>query len=119
MGLRTMKMTNARNRAALDPSVTLRSVSAVITEVDATAANTIRLTFNGRVLPGRLPLFTAGAGGAETVQSMSQVSETVVELVFTGSVQGTDLTVGDGDLGIRTPAGGFVPAGVYAIPTFP
>src|SRR5690606_36692305 len=89
MSLRSMKKTRVRNRTALDPSVPLRSVSAVMTNVAATAADTIRLTFNVRALPGPLPRFTAGAGVAETVLSMSKVRDTVVELACTGSVQGT------------------------------
>jgi hypothetical protein len=50
---------------------------------------------------------------------MSPISATVIELVFTGTVAATNLLVQEGDAGIRTPSGGFVPAGTYAIPTFP
>jgi hypothetical protein len=119
MPQRTLKRTNARNRRALDPSVPRKLTPAVISSIDATAANTIQITFNGRVMPSRLPGFRAGAAGAMTVESMSPISATVIELVFTGTVAATNLLVQEGDAGIRTPSGGFVPAGTYAIPTFP
>ena len=119
MTQRTVRRTNARNRRAMDPSVPKKERPAVIATVDATAADTVQLTFESTVVPNKLPGFTAGAGGAETVSSMSKISETVVELVFSGDVQGTDMIVQGGDPGIRTAQGGFVPAGTYAVPAFP
>lgn len=93
--------------------------SAIISSIDATAADTIQITFNTRVMLRSEPNFTAGAGGAETVASATEISDTVIELSFTGDVQGTTLNVPEGSNGIRTAAAGFVPAGSYAIPTFP
>ena len=119
MTQRTAKRVNARNRGALDPSVPRKERPAVIATVDATAADTVQLTFESPVVPNKLPGFTAGAGGAETVASMTKISETVVELVFSGDVQGTNMVVQGGDPGIRTSTGGFVPAGTYAVPAFP
>lgn len=120
MASRTVSKSNRRVKTKVSVSTPRVFTSAVITNIDATAANTIRLTFDSRIVKGgSLPGYTAGAGGAETVASMSLISESVAELVFSGSVQGTDLIVPDGDKGIRTWPAGFVPAGVYAIPTFP
>jgi hypothetical protein len=119
MPARAQNKTYVRNRATIDPAQPFVPAPAVITSMTAESADTIRLTFNGRVTPSKLPLYTAGAGGAETVESMTAISDTVIELVFTGEVQGTNLIVQGGDPGIRTPPGGFVPAGTYAIPTFP
>ncbi|MCC6907207.1 MAG: hypothetical protein IT430_04635 [Phycisphaerales bacterium] len=104
----------------MDASVPRMYAPATINAITAEAADTIRITFNPRVLVSQVPqLMRAGAAGAATVSGISQISATVVELVFTGDVQGTSLLVEEGDFGIRTPAGGFVPAGTYAIPTFP
>ena len=119
MTVRTTKRTNARNRRAMDPSVPKKLTPAVVSSVASTAADTIQITFSTRVLANKLPGFTAGAGGGQTVGSISQVSDTVVELAFTGEVQGTDLAIAGDDPGIRTPSGGFMPAGTYAIPSFP
>jgi len=119
MALRTIKKTNVRNRSALDPSVPRRADAAVIEDIEATAANTIQITFETRVQRGVACGFKAGTGAAESVESMTTVSDTVLELVFTGAVAGTNLIVKGDDLGIRTSSGGFVPAGTYPIPTFP
>ena len=119
MSSRTINRTNARNRRALDPSVPRKLTPAVISSIATTAADTIQITFSSRVMPSRLPGFRAGAAGAMTVESMSPISATVIELAFTGEVQATNLLVQEGDAGIRTPSGGFVPAGTYAIPVFP
>jgi hypothetical protein len=119
MSLRSIKKTFVRNRMAHDPSVPNQNAPAVIDSITSEAADTVRLTFNTRVVNSKLPGFTAGTDGEETVESMSLVSDTVVELVFTGDVAGTNMIVQGGDPGIRTPSGGFVPAGTYAIPTFP
>jgi len=119
MGLRTIKKTNVRNRAAYDPSLPKLRAPAIITNITSTAANTIEVTFSMSVITAKLPNWTAGAGNAETVASMSLVSETIVAFTFTGEVQGTTMTVAEGDHGIRTMAGGFVPAGSYPVPSFP
>jgi hypothetical protein len=119
MPARTINRTNVRNRRALDPSVPPKATPAIISSIDATAADTIQITFSTRVFRNRLPKFTAGAGGAESVASAAEISDTVIELTFTGDVQGTDMSVPEGDPGIRSPAAGFVPAGTYAIPSFP
>ena len=114
--LRTVNRTNGRNRKGMDPSVPRTTTPAVITATASPAADTIELTFSTRVLKSKLPGFTAGAGGAETVIAATQVSGTVVSLQFSGSVTGTDMNVPADDAGIRTPTGGFVPAGVYPLP---
>lgn len=119
MTIRTINRTNARNRRAFDKAVPKKGTPAVIASIAATAADTIQLTFSTRVFRNKLPAFTAGAGGAETVATATEISDTVIELVFTGDVQGTDMIVKEGDPGIRTSAGGFVPAGSYPVPTFP
>jgi hypothetical protein len=117
---RTVRPSKGRNRAALDKSIPRNITPALIDSIAATAATTIRITFAGRVQPSKTPVFyKAGAGGAMTVTTMNRISDTVIELVFSGTVAGTDLIIEEGDLGIRTAAGGFVPAGTYAIPTFP
>ena len=117
---RTVRSSKGRNRGALDKSLPGSITPALISEIDATAANTIRITFAGKVQPSTVPVrYKAGAGGAMIVNSISAVSPTIIELVFSGTVAGTDLIVEEGDPGIRTAAGGFVPAGTYAIPTFP
>jgi len=119
MALRSIKKTAQQVRSKLTPQVPATTTPALITNIDATAAETIRLTFNTPVFRNRLPNYTAGADGAAVPVSSSEVSATVVEIVFDAEVQGTDLLVPSGDLGIRTTSGGFVPAGTYAIPTFP
>ena len=119
MAQRTLRRTNARNRAALDPSVPRKVTPAVVSSIDTTAADTIQITFDTRVFTAKTPGFAAGASGAETVSAVTQIGDAVVELTFTGDVQGTDLKVTEGDAGVRTPSGGFVPAGTYAIPSFP
>ncbi len=119
MPARTLKRTNARNRRGMDPSVPKKMTPGIISSVAAMAADTIQITFSTRVFKSKLPAFVAGAGGTETVASAQEISATVIELTFSGDVQGTDMSVAEGDPGIRTPAGGFVPAGSYAIPSFP
>lgn len=119
MALRTVKRTNARNRVALDPSVPRKLTPAVISSIAATAADTIEITFNTRVMVNSTPALTAGGATPVSVVSATQISATVVEMEFSGSVQGTNLQVSEGAAGVRTPAGGFIPAGSYAIPTFP
>lgn len=119
MTVRSIKKTFVRNRNAHDPSRPNVHAAAIITALEATAADTIEVTFSNRVMTNSLPGFKAGADAAETVASMTRVSDSVLSLEFSGDVQGTDLVVQEGDGGIRTAAGGFVPAGTYAIPTFP
>ncbi len=119
MPARTLRKTNARNRAALDPSVPKQATPAIIQSIAATAADTIQITFDTRVFKNKQPAFTAGAGAAETVTSAQEISATVLEVAFSGDVQGTKLYVNAGDMSIRTPSGGSVSAGSYAIPTFP
>lgn len=119
MTVRTIKKTFVRNRQAMDPSVPRKQTSAVIAEITAESETTMRLTFNDRVLPARVPGFTAGADGRATVESMTAISDTEIELEFSDDVQGTAMTVPEGDAGLRTPAGGFVPAGSYDLPEFP
>jgi hypothetical protein len=119
MTSRILKRRNTRNRSALDPAVPRKGAPATIASIAATAADTIQITFNTNVFKNKTPGYTAGAGGAETVELATQISATVVQLVFTGAVAGTDLVVQEGDPGIRTAAGGFVPAGSYPVPTFP
>jgi len=118
MTARTVNRTNLRNRRAVTSKPKFIT-PAVVSSIAATAADTIQITFNGPVFPAKTPGYTAGAGGAETVSSMTRISDTVIELVFTGDVQAKNLIVQEGDAGIRTVAGGFVPAGSYAVPTFP
>lgn len=119
MAIRTVKRTNARNRVAYDPSVPKTATPAVISSIAATAADTIELTFNTRVMLNSTPALTAGGASPAAVASATQISATVVEMQFSGSVQGTNLQVPEGAAGVRTPTGGFLPAGSYAIPTFP
>ena len=116
MAIRTIKQTRRRVRTKTTDETPKKFTPAIISSIAATAADTIQ---NTRVMPVRLPGFTAGASAAETVTAMTAISETVIELTFTGDVQGTDLIVKEGDPGIRTSAAGFVPAGSYAIGTFP
>lgn len=108
-----------RNRRTFDPSVPKKITPGLISTITAEAADTIRMTFDKRVFLNKTPGFRAGAGGAETVTSATAMSATEIELVFTGDVQGTDLIITEGDPGLRTVPGGFVPAGTYAVPTFP
>lgn len=119
MALRTTKQTARQDRSALDTARPKRLTPCIIVSVAATAADTVQLTFDTRVSRNRTPMYTAGAGAAETVTGAMQISDTVVELVFSGVVQGTNMIVPEGDPGIRTAAGGFVPAGTYAVPAFP
>ncbi len=119
MSVRMVKRTNVRNRSALDPSVPGYTTSAVVASVAATAADTIEITFATRVMLRSAPNVTAGAGGAVAVASATQLSATVIQLQFAADVQGTNLVVPEGVAGVRTPTGGFIPAGTYAIPTFP
>lgn len=117
MAIRTVKRTNVRDRAAMDPSVPGYTTSAVVSSIAATAADTIEITFATRVMLRGTPNVTAGA--AVGVSGATQVSATVIQLQFAADVQGTDLVVPEGVAGVRTPSGGFIPAGTYAIPTFP
>lgn len=117
--MRVVKQTTRRVRTKTTNATPKKFTPAIITEIEATAADTIRITYSTRIVKNSLPGYKAGAGAAQTVESMSLISDTLLELVFTGSVQGTDLIVPEGDPGIRTWPAGFVPAGVYAIPSFP
>lgn len=119
MSARTVKRTNARNRRALDPSIPERVTPAVVENIEPQSADTIRITFSRQVMVTKLPGYHAGADGEATVTSAVLVNGTMVEFVFSADVAGTNLIIKGGDLGIRTPSGGFVPAGTYAIPTFP
>ncbi len=119
MTARSSTRASGRNRRTFDPSVPKIITPAVISGITAEAADTIRISFGNSMLPNKTPGFTAGSGGGETVTSATQISDTVVELVFTGDVQGSNMVVPEGDPGIRTAAGGFVPAGTYAVPAFP
>ncbi|TVQ57147.1 MAG: hypothetical protein EA377_01150 [Phycisphaerales bacterium] len=119
MSLRSIKKTARQNRMKMDSSLPRTTTPAIISQIEATAADTIRLTFNARIFRNRVPGYTAGVNGSATVEDAIEISATVVELKFTGDVAGTDLIVEGGDQGVRTASGGFVPAGVYAIPTFP
>jgi hypothetical protein len=116
---RTVKQTTRRVKTKTSIMTPAKLTPAVVMNIEATAANTIRMTFSTRVVKSGLPGYKAGADGTETIESMSSVSETVMEFVFTGDVAGTNLLVSEGDQGIRTWPAGFVPAGSYAIPTFP
>jgi len=116
MAQRMIRNTKTRNRAAMDPSIPKKLTPAVVSLVELASPDTARLTFSTRVMARGLPAFKAGLTGAETVQSVTTVSGTVLELVFTGTVAMTDMLVDEGDPAIRTPTGGFVPAGTYAIP---
>lgn len=106
---------NTRNRAAMDPSIPKKLTSAIVSSIATTASDTIQITFAARVQSRGLPAFKAGAAGAETVQAVTQISDTVLELTFTGSVATSDLIVAENDPAVRTPTGGFVPAGTYTI----
>jgi hypothetical protein len=119
MPARTIKQTARRVRTKASVGTPKKFTPAIITEIEATAADTIRMTFSTRVITSQLPSYKAGAAGETTVTAMTPISETVVELVFSGNVAGTNLIVTEGDQGIRTWPAGFVPAGTYAIPTFP
>ena len=119
MTSRTLKRVDARNRNKIDPAVPQKRVPAVISSIASTSAMVIQITFNTRVQKSGVPGFTAGAAGDLSPNQATTISDTVIELRFTGTVQGTDLNVPDSDPGIRTATGGFVPAGTYAIPVFP
>jgi len=119
MAARSTKRTSRPSKLKTTLGSPRKLTPAIVTGIASTAADTIEITFSTRVITAGLPGYTAGAGGAETVASMTIVSDTVIELVFTGDVQGTTMSVPEGDDGIRTAAGGFVPAGSYAVPTFP
>jgi hypothetical protein len=116
MAQRTQQRTNARNRSALDPSLPRTQTPALVDSVVTGGPNSVaRMTFAGRVMARGVPGFRAGAGAAETVVGVQQVGATVLDLTFSGDVAGTDMVVGEADPGVRTPGGGFVPAGTYAI----
>ena len=108
--------TAQQNRAALDESMPSRLTPAIIREIEMTAEDTVRLTFTTRVYRSRVPLFKAGDN--ETVETATPISDTEVELTFSGPVADSEMRVPEGDAGLRTPAGGFVPAGVYDLPEF-
>lgn len=116
MAPRTLKNTRARNRSAMDPSVPAKLTPAIISSFAIQAPGTVQVTFETRIMVRGLPAFRAGATGDETVQSVNMVSDTVVDLVFTGAVATTTMIVPEGDPAIRTPTGGFVPAGNYDLP---
>lgn len=119
MTLRSIKQTNRRVKTKTTVMTPKTFTPAIIQDIEATAADVVRLTFNTRVQPSHLPTYKAGASGDIGVTNMAAVSSTVVDLTFSDDVAGTSLIVKEGDPGIRTHPGGFVPAGTYAIPTFP
>ena len=118
MPVRPLRNTRTRNRRAFDPAHPFVPASAIITGMEMTADDTVRLTFNERVLPTGVPGFTAGAAGEQTVETMARISDTVIELTFTGAVDESKMLVPEGDAGLRTASGGFVPAGSYDLPEF-
>jgi len=119
MTTRAIGKTTGRNRNVVTKSQPRVAGAAVISSIDSTSAMVIQITFNTRVQKSGVPGFTAGAAGDLSPNQATTISDTVIELRFTGTVQGTDLNVPDSDPGIRTATGGFVPAGTYAIPAFP
>ena len=116
MSGRSNTVTSRRARRRGDSTLPKVPASAIIREIEAESETTMRLTFTERIFTSTMPLFTAGDG--ETVESMTKLGETEVELVFTGPVDGTTMMVKDGDAGLRTGTGGFVPAGSYDLPEF-
>jgi len=64
-------------------------------------------------------VFQNGDAFGNTVVSMAQVSATEVDLTFDGDVEDTTMRVAENDPGIRTNAGGFVPAGTYSLAITP
>lgn len=119
MPSRTLQKVGQRVKSNPTVSSPRKLTPALISSIATTAADTIQITFSTNVITGKLPSYTAGAANDETVASMTWISATVIELTFTGDVQGTTMIVAEGDPGIRTMAGGFVPAGSYPVPTFP
>ena len=115
MATNTTMRSAPRNRRAPDPSIPPRTTPAVITGATAASATVVRVTFDTRVMPRGLPAFTAGSSNDQTVESVTAISGTELELTFTGDVSSSTMTVAEGDPAIRTPSGGFVPAGLYAI----
>lgn len=116
MTLRTISRPNGRNRSAGDPAVPTKATPAIITTITLVSDDRIQLTFDTNVIASKTPGYIGGAGGIATVNSITQISATQVELAFSEDVAGTDMVIGVDDAGIRTVTGGFVPAGNYAIP---
>jgi len=119
MTTRTATRNKGRQRRALDKAVPQKRLPAIITNIAVQAPETIRLTFNTNVAGNKLPLFTAGDAFGNTVVSMAQVSATEIDLTFDGDVEDTTMRVTENDPGIRTAAGGFVPAGTYSLAITP
>jgi len=113
MSARTVKQAARPVKSKVSLTSPVKVTPAIISGVSLEAATTVRLTFDSPVFAAKTPGYTAGA---ETVDSVSVVSSTEVDVVFTGSVAGATLTVPQNDGGIRNQFGGFVPAGNYAIP---
>jgi len=105
--------TQTRDRRKADPSTPKTGAPAIITTITLSETTTIQIVFDTRIFVSGIPPFTAGA---ETVASVQTVNATTVLLTFTGDVAGGTLVVPQSAPGIRTPGGGFVPAGNYAIP---
>ena len=113
--MRSATRSKGRARRVLDEATPGRRVPAVINTITVISDDTIQLAFATNVMPTRLPGFTAASGTA-SVTGMTQISATEIELVFDLDVENTTLVVAENDPGIRTSAGGFVPAGNYTIP---
>ncbi len=112
---------NPRNRAARDPSMPAKTTPAIIESMTLSGANAVEITFATRVQPGgATPRYTASSAeagpSAATASGVAAVSATSVTVTFTSPIAGMTLHVPEADPGIRTPAGGFVPAGNYALP---
>jgi len=105
--------TQSRDRSKGDPSIPNTLTPAIISNITLSEMTSIQIEFAARVLVTGIPGFTAGG---ETVASVQTVNATTALLTFTGDVTGGTLVVPLNDPGIRTPVGGFVPAGNYAIP---
>lgn len=106
-----------RNRRGKDPSVPTKKTPAIIETITLSGSDTVQIEFDTTVLHKGLPGFRTGTGDSgETVASISPVNATTVLITFTGDIAGAMMEVPEADPGIRTPAGGFVPAGNYAIP---
>jgi hypothetical protein len=104
----------ARDRRKGDPSVPKTLAPAIISTVTLSGSNAAQVEFATRVQANGIPGFTTGGG--ESVVSVDTVNATTLLLTFSGDVAGATMSVPEGDRGIRTPAGGFVPAGNYMIP---
>jgi len=109
--------TLARNRRRLDPSVPKKLTPAIISSMTLSGSNAVQIAFSTRVQAAGLPGFSVDTGdNDETVASISTIDTTTLLLTFTGDIAGATMSVDEGDPGIRTPAGGFVPAGNYTLP---